>query len=192
MLELLEWITEFFGKFGNCNYIIAVLTLIIAGYGVPIPRNIILASVGIFSGLGILNVHLSFAMCFLTIIGTDLSLWCLGYNCGPRLLKNKFLRKYLTPSRFAVFRRILKKHGAFALFTGSFISGFRTALFIFSGITRKIPLHIFLFMDLLSAILCTPATIYLSWYFALELPKLVLWINKINLTIVSSILCKHL
>jgi membrane protein DedA with SNARE-associated domain len=170
--QLLKWVTENLTSFGYMNYLFAFFILILCGFGVPIPEDIILVAGGLVSGLKATNVHIMLAVCFAGVLLGDSTMYILGRTFGYRIQKFKPMRKILPPRRFAQVQRQFTKHGIWVLFFARFMPGLRSPIFLSAGMSRRIPFLHFLLMDGIAALISVPVWIYLAYFLADNLEEL--------------------
>ena len=94
----MDILVNFFTDYG---YFAVLFVLIICGFGVPIPEDITLVSGGIIAGLypEEVNVHIMLAVSMFGVLFGDSVMYWLGRIYGIRILRFRFVRKFLTLKR---------------------------------------------------------------------------------------------
>ncbi|MGN1392834.1 MAG: DedA family protein [Succinivibrionaceae bacterium] len=170
--KILNWVAESLTGFGLYNYLFAFGILILCGFGLPIPEDITLVAGGLVSGLKATDPHIMLLVCFAGVLLGDSTMYILGRTFGYRIQKFKPIRKILPPRRFAQVQRQFAKHGIWVLFFARFMPGLRSPIFLAAGMSHRIPFTHFILMDGFAALISVPVWVYIGYYFADQLPKL--------------------
>lgn len=170
--KFLTWVSVYLYDFGYYNYIFAFGILILCGFGLPIPEDITLVAGGLVSGLKATNPHVMLVVCFAGVLLGDSTMYILGKTFGYKIQKFKPMRKILPPRRFAMVQRQFAKRGIWVLFFARFMPGLRSPIFLASGMSRRIPFLHFICMDGFAALISVPVWVYIGYFFADQLPKL--------------------
>ncbi|MDF7676674.1 DedA family protein [Neisseriaceae bacterium ESL0693] len=158
MFAVLE---AFFTEYG---YIAVFMVLVVCGLGIPVPEDLTLAAGGVIAGLGHANVHMMFMVGMAGVIIGDGLMFTAGRIFGQRILKVRFVRRIMTPKRYAQVQDKFDKYGNRVLFVARFLPGLRTPIYLTAGISGKISHWQFLIMDGLAAMISVPIWIYLGSY----------------------------
>jgi membrane protein DedA with SNARE-associated domain len=118
----------------------------------PIPEEVAVAGLGMW-------IHknpdafllFSWLICLGAVLGTDLFLYSIGRFGGFRLLRNKYVQKFLPPERVQTFSRKFQDRGVWFMLTARLIPGWRTAVFITAG-SIHYPVGAFVFADAISSV----------------------------------------
>lgn len=99
------------------------------------------------------------------------------------------MRKILTYKRLNMIRTNFKDNGIIFLFVARFLPGLRAAIYLFSGVTRKVSYFKFIAIDFFAAIISVPVWVFLGYFFGDNLPYLKDLVHKIglNITIIAII-----
>ena len=159
----MDILVNFFTDYG---YFAVLFVLIICGFGVPIPEDITLVSGGIIAGLypEEVNVHIMLAVSMFGVLFGDSVMYWLGRIYGIRILRFRFVRKFLTLKRMRMVRAKFEQYGNRVLFVARFLPGLRAPIYMVSGITRRVSYTRFILLDFFAAIISVPVWVYLGYY----------------------------
>ncbi len=114
---------------------------------------------GLLLAAGKIDWPPALAGCFLGIVLGDFGVWLLGRAAGTRALRWHWVRKLLTPERFAKLSAQLCERGGRTAFVARGLPGTRVPLFLAAGILGVCPAR-FLAWTLLAAAVWTPSLIF--------------------------------
>ena len=154
------------GFFTDYGYLAVLFVLIICGFGVPIPEDITLVSGGIIAGMHPeqVNVHIMLVVSMFGVLFGDSTMYWLGRIYGARILRVRFIRKFLTVQRLRMVRDKFDQYGNRVLFVARFLPGLRAPIYMVSGITRRVSYTRFVLLDFFAAIISVPIWVYLGYY----------------------------
>ena len=154
------------GFFTDYGYLAVLFVLIICGFGVPIPEDITLVSGGIIAGMypEQVNVHMMLVVSMFGVLFCDSTMYWLGRIYGARILRVRFIRKFLTVQRLRMVRDKFDQYGNRVLFVARFLPGLRAPIYMVSGITRRVSYTRFVLLDFFAAIISVPIWVYLGYY----------------------------
>ena len=154
------------GFFTDYGYLAVLFVLIICGFGVPIPEDITLVSGGIIAGMypEQVNVHIMLVVSMFGVLFGDSTMYWLGRIYGARILRVRFIRKFLTVQRLRMVRDKFDQYGNRVLFVARFLPGLRAPIYMVSGVTRRVSYLRFVLLDFLAAIISVPIWVYLGYY----------------------------
>ena len=155
----MDILVSFFTDYG---YLAVLFVLIICGFGVPIPEDITLVSGGIIAGMypEQVNVHTMLVVSMFGVLFGDSTMYWLGRIYGARILRVRFIRKFLTVQRLRMVRDKFDQYGNRVLFVARFLPGLRAPIYMVSGVTRRVSYLRFVLLDFLAAIIW----VYLGYY----------------------------
>jgi membrane protein DedA with SNARE-associated domain len=174
----MQVLIHFFSEYG---YISVFSTLILCGFGLPVPEDIALVSGGVISSLGKTNVHFMFLVSMLGVLLGDLAVYNGGRHFSPVLLKNKFIAKLLSHHRFEWIQEKYEKWGSWVIFMGRFMPGLRMPIFFMAGMTNRVTMINFFLIDFVAAIISVPVWIYLGYFLGHNHDLLLAWIHNSQL-----------
>ena len=159
----MDILVSFFTDYG---YLAVLFVLIICGFGVPIPEDITLVSGGIIAGMypEQVNVHTMLVVSMFVVLFGDSTMYWLGRIYGARILRVRFIRKFLTVQRLRMVRDKFDQYGNRVLFVARFLPGLRAPIYMVSGVTRRVSYLRFVLLDFLAAIISVPIWVYLGYY----------------------------
>ena len=91
-------------------------------------------------------------------------MYWLGRIYGARILRVRFIRKFLTVQRLRMVRDKFDQYGNRVLFVARFLPGLRAPIYMVSGVTRRVSYLRFVLLDFLAAIISVPIWVYLGYY----------------------------
>lgn len=179
-MEVLYSLIVYFAEFG---YIAVFLVLIACGFGVPIPEDIALIAGGVICGISAitkypLNPHIMMIIALLGVLLGDSIMFSLGRSLGPKVTRIPMVRKIITPQTYLKIQEKAHRYGDKILFIARFLPGLRAPIFLTAGISHRVPLWKFVLMDGCAAIISVPAWVYLGYYFAYDLDKILYWLRR--------------
>lgn len=145
-------------------YTILFGMLILCGFGLPVPEDIILITGGYLAYEEYLNVHI---MVFIGMIGVllgDAVIFFLGRKFGKKLLKLGFIKRIFTEAKQEKASRYFHKYGNKIFFIARFLPGLRAPIYFMGG-SLKAKFSVFFFNDLMAACISVPLWVYAAWYY---------------------------
>lgn len=187
-MEHIEALVEFLLPYQSYSYGLVFGILILCGFGLPIPEDVVLVSGGILSGLGAESSHLTelcymLAVSFAGVLLGDSTMYLLGRVFGYRIQKFKPMRALLSPKRFAQVQKLFNKYGIWVLFVARFIPVLRSPTFLVAGMSRRVGFFKFLGMDGFAALISVPVWVLIGHYGAQNREALANWIHDSKLAI---------
>ena len=171
---MLDSLIQFFITYG---YFAVFGVLLLCGFGLPIPEDIVLVAGGIISGLACDSsfsfahslktcdeVHIMFAVAMAGVLIGDSSMYFAGRILGTSVVDKPFAKKIITEKRIEWVKKKFEHYGAFFVFAARFMPGLRSPIFIVAGITSKVSYIKFLLTDGLAALISVPFWVYLGYW----------------------------
>ncbi len=168
-------------------YLGVVLILLIAGFGVPIPEDVPLIIGGVMCGLKHADIRLMLPLCFVAVMGADLTMFTLGRWHGDRLRRLPVLRRYLSDERLARVAGAYHAHVGKTLFTSRFMVGLRTPLFFTAG-TVGISYWQLILYDGLAAVISVPALVLAGYFGAAHQEWILELVHDVKWAISASVI----
>ncbi|TGK17517.1 DedA family protein [Leptospira fluminis] len=185
-MDFLTVLVDFFSGFGqNFAYLAVFLTLLLCGFGLPVPEDVSLVSGGVIAGLGYANEHVMFAVGMAGVLVGDGTVFLLGRIYGVRVLQIPFIARFITPERFLSVQEKFSKYGNWVVFVGRFMPGLRMPIYLTAGTSDRISFLRFLSLDFLAAAISVPIWVYLGHYGAQNLDHLRELVHQGQLTLFS-------
>lgn len=144
-------------------YSVLFFILILCGFGLPLPEDIVLITGGYLAYEELLNVHVMTAVGLVGVLAGDSIMFTLGRKYGTVLLTKEFVKKIITPDKIKKAQKYLAKYGNRIFFIARFLPGLRSPIF-FTGGSLKVPFYIFFCYDALAALLSVPIWVYSAYY----------------------------
>ncbi|HEX9793509.1 MAG TPA: VTT domain-containing protein, partial [Planctomycetota bacterium] len=123
---------------------------------------------GVLAGDGRLYWPTALVGCYLGIVLGDGGLWLLGHTLGRRAVELRGIRSIVTPDKLARAEEWFKKYGVLFVLLARLVPGSRFPAYLAAGIlgTRA---RVFILVSLLTALVWSPALIWLSSRFGQQL-----------------------
>jgi len=141
--------------------------LILCGFGLPMPEDIILLCSGFLAGKYGNSLMTPIIICYLGIMVGDSIIFLIGKYFGSFFLKSKLGKYILNEKRQLYAAEAFKKHGIWVNFFSRFLPGVRTAVF-FTGGSLKYSFLKFFVMDGFAALLSVPLFVGLGYWIGLK------------------------
>ena len=174
-MEILNFLVGFFTSYG---YFAVFGVLILCGFGLPVPEDVTLIAGGVISALGDTNVHYMFGVGMAGVLVGDGVVFSAGYFFGPKILENKFVKKFVTPERYNFVQNQFEKYGKWVVFMARFMPGLRTPIFLSAGISKRVTYARFLLTDGFAAIISVPIWIYMGYFLAHNFNDLLSYMHR--------------
>lgn len=175
------------GQSGIMPYVIVFTILLLCGFGLPVPEDIVLFAAGMMAFYQRADVWIMLGVCFAGVMIGDASVFTIGALYGRRLRKKAFIKKILPPARLRMVRRKLHEQGNKVIFAARFMPGLRTPVFFTCG-TLHLPFRVFVFYDGLAALLSVPAIVYATYYFGDHVDRVVRVVKRLQFGVVGTII----
>lgn len=161
MEEGLHFITTYLEEF---TYSGIFLVLLLAGFGLPFPEEIILVFSGYLAFLKYTKFPYTLIVVFVGVLMGDLILFSIGRRWGGLVLNHHRFHLIFTEKRLDKARRFFNRYGKRTIFFARFLSGVRAPVYLVAGTIGMKGLSFFL-MDLFAALLTVPLLTFCGFYF---------------------------
>jgi membrane protein DedA with SNARE-associated domain len=158
MTELLPW-------FVAHGYPILFATLLLSGFGLPIPEDVPLIAAGIMADHGGMSVPMASLSLGVFVLIRDAIVFTFGYRYGQKFLDRPWPARVLRRELVDAATERIRKNGVLAVAVGRFLPGLRGAVFFAAG-TAKVPPAQFMLVDTLAATVSLPLFIYIGYAFS--------------------------
>ncbi len=160
---------------------IIFISLILGGFGFPIPEDVPLIIAGVVAANGAVPLTSIAAVCYLGVVLADLMIYGVGYKFGPRLLaygtRSPFLPS-VTQERVEKVREGLRRKRFLYIFLGRHLFPLRSVTFLTAGALR-IPFLEFLISDLIAALISVAIMVSIGYFLGENLtPEVLKHIGK--------------
>ncbi len=174
-MDLFHALLPVFTEYG---YAAVFTVLLLCGFGVPFPEDIVLVAGGVIAGLGFANEHVMFAVCLAGVLVGDGVTFALGRRYGDRLTRVRVLARLLSPKRIEQAREKFAAHGTSVMFVARFLPGLRTPVYFTAGMSRSVSYTKWLVMDGSAALLSVPVWVYLGFFSARNFDALFVMLDR--------------
>ena len=172
---------------GPWPYVIVFSILLLCGFGLPMPEDIVLFAAGLMAYYGAADVGIMIVVCFAGVMIGDSSVFTIGNYYGTRVRRIPIVRRILPPKRMKMVRKKLHSQGNKVIFAARFMPGLRTPIFFSAG-TLHLPFRVFFFYDSLAALVSVPAIVYAVYFFGEHVDRVIRIIKKIQFGVIGTIL----
>jgi membrane protein DedA with SNARE-associated domain len=161
------------------------LIMYASSFGLPIPEEVTLLSLGFLvylgnqpdpvSGIvgeGALNVHLAAWLAFIAVFSSDFLVYFLGKKFGNRILSLPVLNKFAQPAMMAKVEQWMSRWGFWAAGVFRFTPGIRFPGHLSCGMLG-VPAHKFFLVDGFAALVSVPTQVYLVGYYGKDIIDLI-------------------
>jgi len=172
---------------GPLPYLIVFVLLLLCGFGMPMPEDIVLFAAGMISYYGSASVWVMVAVCFAGVMIGDCSVYLIGRFYGRRLRRTALVRRILPPARMKLVRRKLHEQGNKVIFAARFMPGLRTPVFFSAG-SLRLPFRVFALYDLFAALVSVPVIVYATYFFGAHVDQVISVVKRVQFGVVAVIL----
>ncbi len=158
LTDLLPWFVEH-------GYPILFGTLLLSGFGLPIPEDVPLIAAGILADHGGMSVPMASLTLGVFVLLRDTIVFTFGYRYGTRLLEHPWPARVLKRELVDKATERVRRNGVAAVAVGRFLPGLRGAVFFAAG-TSKVPPLQFLLVDTLAALVSLPLFVWIGYAFS--------------------------
>ena len=151
--------------------------LVLCGFGLPLPEDIVLVTGGVLAWMGSELEVASFGAMIHDrgllamvaaglagiLVGDSVIFWA-GRKLGVRVAEIPPLRRLITPSRLAEAEKLIRKRGNVVVMIARFLPGLRAPTYFTVG-HSKLPFWEFLLFDGAAALVSAPLWVCLGFYF---------------------------
>jgi membrane protein DedA with SNARE-associated domain len=175
MLERLVEILS--GQSLHAGYAFVFGLLLLCGFGLPMPEDIILVTGGVLAWLSspLENVTFSamvrdeelltmMAVGLAGILAGDSVIYFVGRRLGVHVAEHPFLRRIVTPEKLERVETLLRRRGKIVVLIARYLPGLRAPTYFTVGHSR-LPYWEFLLFDGLAALVSAPLWVALGFWF---------------------------
>lgn len=152
--------------------------MIASGFGLPIPEEVTIVSVGIIAYMGaqpehfpppypgapVVNGYEVAAITMLSVVFADLLVFSIGRFFGRKLMRYSWFKRLFSDAVMAKVNEFMKKYGIYAAFIFRFTPGLRFPAHIAMGMTN-FSMWQFAIVDGLAALISVPTQILLIYHY---------------------------
>ena len=144
---------------------IVVLALILAGFGVPVPEDIMLLAAGVLVQRGEVSYVGALAACAIGVAIGDTLIFLIARRLGPSALNHRPFRWIITPARRERIEELFARYGNVIVFMGRHMAGLRAPIFAMAGV-HQMRLSQFWLWDGLGLCVSAPVVIGIGYLLA--------------------------
>jgi membrane protein DedA with SNARE-associated domain len=182
---MLEQLVGMLGGHGlHVGYAFVFLVLVLCGFGMPMPEDVILATGGVLAWLAsdletvsagaMLRDRGLLTMVFVGLAGIlvgDSVIFLAGRRFGHRIADVRLLRRIITPAKLEAVEKHIRRRGNLVVVVARFLPGLRAPTFFTVG-HAKMPLWEFLLFDGAAALVSAPLWVCLGFWLGSDLQAL--------------------
>lgn len=204
---LFQWMAQFAYQ-PNLIYLAVICMMLASGFGLPIPEEVTILSVGLLAYMGqhpdqypppypgapVLKVHTAMFVTFLAVYATDFLVYSIGRIGGRRLMKVGIFKRMFPEGLVIRLEDWVHRYGAWACGIFRFTPGIRFPGHLFCGMFR-FSIWKFAAIDGMAALISVPTQIYLVAVYGESILKVMkqfkLILFAVILTAVAFLLIRH-
>jgi membrane protein DedA with SNARE-associated domain len=182
---MLERLVAMLGGHGlHVGYGFVFFVLVLCGFGLPMPEDVVLATGGVLAWLasdlervtfgGMLRDRGLLAMIAVGLGGIltgDTIIFLAGRRFGHRIADVRALRRIITPAKLEAVEKHIRRRGNLVVVIARFLPGLRAPTFFTVG-HAKMPLWEFLLFDGVAALVSAPLWVCLGFWLGSDLQAL--------------------
>jgi membrane protein DedA with SNARE-associated domain len=167
----------------DIGYAFVFLVLLLCGFGLPMPEDVVLVTGGVLAWLasdleaatvtGLLHdagLHAMIAVGLAGILAGDTVIFLAGRRFGHRVADFGPLRRVITPEKLELVEKKVRRRGNVVVLFARFLPGLRAPTFFTVGHARM-PLWEFLLFDGAAALVSAPVWVCLGFWFGSDLEE---------------------
>jgi len=158
-------------------YLAVFVLMILCGLGLPIPEEIILVGAGYISYLGKADPLVLGATSAGAILAGDLLPFLLGRLFGPKILRIRLVRTWISKEKLALFDHWFQRRGWLTIFVARFIPGIRTPAFFTAG-SMRLAIPKFLLIDGAGVLFSVPLSLGLGYHFGDQIDRAISLVHR--------------
>jgi len=168
---VLDWVLN------HGSYAVLFILLVMAGFGAPIPEDIVLLAGGVLAHHGVTYYPLMLVMCFMAVLLADTIIFSTGRKLGPAAYSSPRFARLLPQKRRERIERLYARHGGIIILLARHLAGLRTPFFAMAGI-HGMKLKRFVMWDALALCITAPLVTGLGYFFSDRLDLILKGVKK--------------
>lgn len=168
---------------GLVAYLLVSAILLGSAFGLPVPEDLSLIIAGILVASENAELWIMALTCYLGIIAGDLIIYRLGWMTGPRILRKRWVKRYMTASKLQALRANLERRTFVTIFIARHLFYLRTITFLVCGAVR-VSFTRFLIADAIAALITTPLMLGIGYLFGQHYDHILAIIKQIKIFLV--------
>lgn len=171
-------VLSFFGPVVHDHPLLSIFVfLLLFGFMLPISEEIALALSGVFIRSAGTNFFSAWGVGILALTTADLIYFAVARYFGPRLLRFKYIEKFVKPEKVLAGERYFLRRGPGIVFACRFVVGLRMSGILAAGLLRM-GLRKFVAYDGLAILLVTPIWLGVGWALGAQFDRETGWISR--------------
>lgn len=182
---MLQWLVDHLGDHSLvAGYVFVFGTLVLCGFGLPMPEDVILVTGGVLAWLAspveTANLHdmvrdtMLLGMVFTGLCGIvagDSVIYWMGRRYGARIAEHNFLRRIVSPEKLERVNALMRRRGNIVVVLARYLPGLRAPTYFTAGYSR-LPYWEFLMFDTAAAFISAPLWVCLGFWFGDDIERL--------------------
>jgi membrane protein DedA with SNARE-associated domain len=162
---IFDYIVTIFSSITNPFFIYFILTgiLLLCGFGLPLPEDVILISGGYLAYSGYIDIRIFLPIAFAGVLLGDCCIFVIGEKTGYSLLRHRVVSRLIKPEHIQKATATIDKYHDKIFFIARFLPGLRATIF-FSGGALKTKFWKFFLFDSLAALISIPLIVLGAYY----------------------------
>lgn len=166
--------SAFISYFETLSYFGIFIVVMIAGYLIPVPEEIVLLLVGYLAANNYLNAYLAVVVSILGVLTGDNIVYWLS-NHSSKFIKK--VKKRISITKIHKYEQLLKEHAGKTIFCSRFIVGLRFIGPLMAG-TNKVKWQKFMFFVSLATLIYVPLVVGIGYAFSSNLSAIIIEIEE--------------
>jgi membrane protein DedA with SNARE-associated domain len=184
----------------HAGYAVVFLALVLCGFGLPMPEDVILVSGGVLAWInsdlevatfaGMLRDHGFLAMTAVGLAGIlagDTAIFWMGRRFGVHVAEIRPLRRVVTPEKLEQVEKKIRRYGNVVVLVARFLPGLRAPTFFTVGHARM-PYWRFAFYDGVAALVSAPLWVAVGFWFGEDIEAAALHASRFGHYILAGVL----
>lgn len=160
--------------------------LLLCGFGLPLPEDIVLAFTGYAVYRGVLPLWFAGLVGMAGVLIGDTTLWFLGHRYGARVMELRLIRRFLPPARLKRVQHLYRRYGTRMLFGARFAPVIRSGVFLFAG-WAGVSYRRFVVTDGSAAFISVPTIITVTYLLGSQIDRAIHAIRGVEHWIIAGI-----
>lgn len=157
---------------GTTAYIGLFVILLLSGLGLPIPEEIPLLLAGYLARHGAASLYVLIPVGLTGVLIADVMLFMAARRWRSHIFRVRLIRASIKPRHLVFVRDQFHKHGMKIVIIARWLPALRTAVCLTAGLTGVSALH-FLLVDATAACITVPTSIFLGYFAANQIDRLI-------------------
>ncbi|PWU15163.1 MAG: DedA family protein [Bdellovibrio sp.] len=179
-----------------------VFMMIASGFGLPVPEEVTIVSVGLLSYMGAhpdlfpppevgtrpMNGYEAAVVTLVSVVAADLLVFTLGRTFGRKIVRSERFHEMFADKVMSRINTFTKKYGVYAAFVFRFTPGIRFPAHIAMGMSEHLPMWQFFLVDGSAATISVPTQILLIYHYGETILTLIHRFKMMILAVLAGVL----